>query len=135
MMVRSMAWTVASGATGAAILLTAGCTQQPAPPPVSPPHGPAFSLHAAAKPPDWFHQQLAAARAAKRAHEPKSDTAGAQRDYDTVLLNACTRAASAGPGKYPARCDAVLHPTPSRSVIDPCDQNADDPAVVAECND
>jgi hypothetical protein len=87
------------------------------------------------QPLDWFHQQLAAARAAKRAHQPKADTAGAQAAYDNVLRTACTRAAVAGPGKYPARCDAVLHPASSQAVIGACDIDPDNPAVVTECND
>jgi hypothetical protein len=93
-------------AIGAAVELVARCAQRPALPPAAPPH-------ARVQPPDWFHQQLAAARAARRPHQPQTDTVGAQRAYDDVLRTACTQAALAGPGKYPARFDAVLHPTPS----------------------
>jgi hypothetical protein len=114
---------------GAAIGLAVGCTQRPLPP--------AAPRHAAARlqPPDWFHQQVVAARAARRAHQPKADTAGAQRAYDEVMTAACTRAASAGPGKYPARCDAILHPPLDQSAADPCAGRDDDPALQAECND
>ena len=115
----------------AAVELVAGCAQRPLPP-AAPPH--------AAKrvqPPDWFHQQLAAARAARRAHQPQTDTVGAQKAYGDVLRNACTQAALAGPGKYPARCDAVLHPTPNQPPTDPCagDTDADSPAMQTECSD
>jgi hypothetical protein len=118
---------------GAVVLLAAGCAQRPAVPAAAPPS--TVPLRAAAKPPDWFHQQLAAARAARRSHQPKADTVGAQQAYDEVMRNACTRAALAGPEKYPARCDAVLHPALSQPLTDPCDETADDPAMVTECND
>src|SRR5690348_948284 len=72
--------------TGVAIMLAAGCTQEPAAPPAAPPR---TVIHA--RPPDWFHQQLAAARAARRNHQPKSDTVGAQKAYDDVLRTACTQ--------------------------------------------
>ncbi len=110
-------------------MLTAACTPQPAPPPV-PPHAAAH-----ANPPDWYHQQLAAARAARRAHQPASDKAGAQQAYDTVMRDACLHAAVMGPGKYTARCDAILHQAPAQTLIDPCDANADDPSVQADCSD
>jgi hypothetical protein len=110
------------------IIMLVGCAQQPT---LSP--GPSRPI-VRVQPPDWFHQQMAAARAAKRAHQPKTDTAGAQAAYDDVMRTACTQAAVAGPGKYPARCDAVLHPTP-KVPIDPCEANSDDPAVMTECND
>ena len=69
-------------AIGAAIDLAAGRSQRPALPPAAPPH--------AAKrvqPPDWFQQQLAAARAARRAHQPRADTVGAQKAYDDVFAH------------------------------------------------
>ena len=110
------------------IIMLVGCTQQPTLAP-----GPSRPI-VRAQPPDWFHQQEAAARAAKRAHQPKTDTADAQAAYDEVMRTACTQAAVAGPGKYPARCDAVLHPT-AKVTIDPCYANSDDPAVMTECND
>lgn len=113
-----------------AIVMLAGCAQQPTLPAPKPPRP-----VARVQPPDWYHQQVAAARAAKRAHQPKSDIVGAQLAYDNVLRDACTRAAVAGPGHYPARCDAVLHPTVSQTVIDPCDENPDNPTTVTECND
>jgi hypothetical protein len=117
---------------GAAIALAAGCTQRSAVPPAAPPRA---VTHA--QPPDWFHQQLAAARAAKRAHQPQADTVGAQKAYDDVLRTACTQAALGGPGKYPARCDAVLHPTPTHPPTDPCagDTDADSQAMQTECSD
>lgn len=103
--------------------LAAGCAEKsatPAPPP------------RAAKPvqPDWFHQQLAAARAARRAHQPQTDTVGAEKAYDDVLRTACTKAALAGSGKYPTRCDAILNPTPQPT--DPCASDTDDSP---ECSD
>jgi hypothetical protein len=112
-------------AIGAAVGLVAGCAQKPAAPP-----------HAATRvqPPDWFHQQLAAARAARRDHQPQTDTVGAQRAYDDVLRSACTQAALAGPGKYPARCDTVLHPTPTQAT-DPCAGDTDSQAMQTECSD
>ena len=109
-----------------AVGLVAGCTQKPAVPPAPPPH--------AAKPvqpPDWFHQQLAAARAARHAHQPQTDTVGAQKAYDDVLRTACIKAALAGPGKYPTRCDAVLAPTLSQ----PTDPYAGDRDDSRECSD
>jgi hypothetical protein len=116
---------------GAAIGLASGCSQRPLPP--------AAPQHAAARvqPPDWFHQQLAAARAARRAHQPQADTAGAQKAYDDVMRTACTRAALAGPGKYPTRCDAVLRSTPNQPSTDPCagDTDADSQAMQTECSD
>jgi hypothetical protein len=111
------------------IILLVGCAQRPTPAP-----GPSRPV-VRVQPPDWFHQQVAAARAAKRAHQPKTDTAGAQAAYDSVMRTACTQAAVAGPGKYPARCDAVLHPTPTQAAIGSCDADPDAPAVVTECND
>jgi hypothetical protein len=96
---------------GAVSVLAAGCAQQPpvirGSLPVAPPR-----TATRVQPPDWFHQQLAAARAAKRDYRPKADTVGAQMAFDDVMRTACSRAALAGPGKYPARCDAVLHPNP-----------------------
>jgi hypothetical protein len=110
------------------VIMLVGCAQQPI-------LAPSPSRPARVQPPDWFHQQVAAAHAAKRAHQPKTDTTGAQAAYDGIMRTACTQAAMGGLSKYPARCDAVLHPTPSQAVIDPCDANPDDPAVVTECND
>jgi hypothetical protein len=111
------------------IIQLVGCAQQPTSAP-----GPSRPV-VRVQPPDWFHQQVAAARAAKRAHQPKTDTAGAQAAYDSVMRTACTQAAVAGPGKYSARCDAILRPTPAQAAIGPCDADPDEPAVVTECND
>ena len=113
-----------------AIGVVTGCARRP----TSPADDPTRAV-ARVHPPDWFHRQLTAARAAKRAHQPKTDTAGAQMAFDDVMRTACTRAALAGPGKYPARCDAVLRPTPVQPLIDPCDGNPDDPTIETECND
>src|ERR1700710_3130367 len=110
------------------IILLVGCAQQPTPAP-----GPSRPV-VRVQPPDWFHQQVAVARTAKGAHQPKADTAGAQAAYDSVMRTACTQAAVAGPGKYPARCGAVLHP-PTQAAIGSCDADPDEPAVVTECND
>lgn len=82
---------------------------------------------------DWFHQQLEAARAARRAHQPRSDTTGAQKAYDDILRAACTRLALGDPGKYQSRCDAVLqpaHPDPFE-----CADNSSDTATLTTCND
>jgi hypothetical protein len=117
---------------GAIVILASGCAQKPV---ASAPPVPAPAHAATNAKPDWFRQQLAAARAAKRAHQPKTDIVGAQQAYDDVMRTACTRAALAGPGKYPSRCDAILNPTSSQPLTDPCDENADDPAMVTECND
>jgi hypothetical protein len=119
-------------ALGAAILLAAGCAQRSAVTPAAPPRA---VTHV--QPPDWFHQQLDAARAARRAHQPQTDTVGAQMAYDDVMRTACTQAAAAGPGKYPARCDAVLHPMPKQPPTDPCagDTDADGQAMQIECSD
>jgi hypothetical protein len=68
-----------------AIVMLAGCAQQPTLPAPKPPR-PVGRV----QPPDWYHQQVAAARAAKRAHQPKSDIVGAQLAYDNVLRDACT---------------------------------------------
>jgi hypothetical protein len=114
---------------GAAIGLANGCSQTPLPPVAPPPAA------ARVQPPDWFHQQVVAARAARRAYQPSIDTVGAQRAYDDVMTAACTRAASAGPGKYPKRCDAILHPLLDQSAADPCAGRGDDPALQTECND
>ncbi len=126
---RSVAWRLQRSLAIGVILMLASCAQQPTLAPSS--SRPAVRV----QPPDWFHQQVAAARAAKRAHQPKTDTAGAQAAYDSVMRTACAQAAVAGPGKYSERCDAVLHPTPSRAAIGSCDADPDDPAVVTECND
>jgi hypothetical protein len=115
---------------GAAIVLAAGCAQRSAVPPAAPPRA-----TIRVQPPDWFHQQLAAARAARRDHQPQADTVGAQRAYDDVMRTACIRAALAGPGKYPARCDAVLHPTPNQAPTDPCAGDMDSQAMQTECSD
>jgi hypothetical protein len=119
-------------AIGAAIDLVAGCAQRPALPPAAPPHA-----ATRVQPPDWFHQQLAAARAARLAHQPQADTVGAQKAYDDVLRTACAQAALGGPGKYPARCDAVLHPMPKLPPTDPCagDTDADSQVMQTECSD
>ncbi|WP_428483326.1 hypothetical protein [Rhodopila sp.] len=117
-------------AIGGFIMLAAGCAEQPPPKPPRP----AARVH----PPDWFHQQLAAARAARRNHQPRTDTVGAQRAYDDTMRAACTRAALMGPDKYPARCDAVLHPTPAQSAPDAdplaCEDDTD-PAQQTACSD
>jgi hypothetical protein len=114
----------------AAAGLAAGCTQRPLPPAAPPPAA------ARVQPPDWFHQQILAARAARRAHQPTTDTVGAQRAYDDVMTAACTRAASAGPGKFPARCDTILRPPlDHQSAADPCVAQGDDPALQTECSD
>jgi hypothetical protein len=115
-------------AISASLMLVAGCAQRL--PPAAPPR-----VTAHVRPPDWFDQQLAAARAARLAHRPKADRAGAQRAYDDVMRAACTWAALSGPGNYPARCDAVLHQTPDQPLADPCDANVEDPAMQAECSD
>jgi hypothetical protein len=122
---------------GAIIMLATGCAQQPvATTPSSLPVPPAPShASASSKPQDWFHQQLVAARTAKRTHQPKTDTVGAQQAYDDAMRTACTRAALAGPGKYPSRCDEILNPVSAQPLSDPCDEKADDPAMVTECND
>jgi len=117
-------------AVGIVIILVTGCAQRPTSPAAAPPHA-----ATRVQPPDWFHQQLTAARAARRAHQPKTDMVGAQLAYDNVMRTACTQAALAGPGKYPVRCNAVLHPTPTQSSVDPCDGTADDPAAQIACND
>jgi hypothetical protein len=119
---------------GAAVML-AGCAQGPSLPAASQPRA---AAHVRPKAPtDWFHQQLAAARAAKRAHQPRTDTVGAQQAYDDIMRAACTRAAVAGPDKYPARCDAVLRRVPVRSPSDPfaCEDDVDDPVAQAACSD
>ncbi len=115
---------------GAIIILVAGCAQWLPVSPTAPPHAAART-----QPSDWFHQQLAMARAAKRAHQPKADKVGAQLAYDDVMRTACTQAALAGRGKYPARCDAVLHPTAAQPSTDPCDEDAENPALQTECSD
>jgi hypothetical protein len=115
---------------GAAIVLAAGCAQRPALPPAAPPRA-----AARVQPPDWFHQQVAAARAARRDHRPQTDTVGAQKAYDDVMRTACTQAALAGPGKYPARCDAVLHLTPNLGSTDPCAEDTDTQTMLTECSD
>jgi hypothetical protein len=116
---------------GAAMMLAAGCAQRAA----SPAAPPRAVTHV--QPADWFHQQLAAARAARRAHQPKADIVGAQKAYDDVMRTACTQAAVAGPSKYPARCNAVLHPAPRQPPTDPCagDTDADSQAMQTECSD
>ncbi len=113
-------------------VLAAGCAQRSAAPPAA---SPRVVTHV--QPPDWFHQKLAAARAARRAHQPQADTVGAQKAYDDVMRTACTQAAVAGPSKYPARCDAVLHPPPKQPPTDPCagDTDADSQAIQTECSD
>ena len=111
---------------GLVIMLTTGCAQKPNVPDTAHAHPPV---------PDWFSRQRAMALAAKRAHQPKSDTVGAQQTYDDVMRTACTRAALAGSGKYPARCDAFLHPPPGPPAIDSCEANADDAALQTECSD
>ncbi len=62
--------------TTVAIALVAGCVQELAVPPAAPPRAVAH-----VQPPDWFHQQLAAACAARRNHRPQADTVGAQKAY------------------------------------------------------
>jgi hypothetical protein len=116
--------------TGVATVLAAGCAQEPA---VRPAARPRPVAHV--RPPDWFHQQLAAARAARRNHQPQSDTVAAQKAYDDVMRTACTQAALAGPGKYPAACDAVLHVTPDQASTDPCAGDTDSQAMQTECSD
>jgi hypothetical protein len=116
--------------TGVAIVLAAGCVQEPAVPPAAAPPAVAH-----VQPPDWFHQQLAAARAARRNHRPQADTVGAQKAYDDVMRTACIQAALAEQGKYPAPCDAVLHQTPNQAPTDPCAEDTDSQAMLTECSD
>ena len=114
----------------ALILVLASCATPPAPPPRA---KPAVVHHAV---PDWFQQQLARARQARREHVPKEDAVGAQQAYDDVMHAACTRAAAAGPGRYPARCDAVLKPPAGPVQPDPfaCTPGSAQDAT-AECSD
>jgi hypothetical protein len=119
-----------AAALAVVIIMLAGCDQRPTSPPTTPPRATAH-----VQPPDWFHQQVIAAREARRAYQPSTDTVGAQRVYDDVMTAACTRAASAGPDKYPKRCDAILHPPLDHSAADPCVGRGDDPALQTECND
>ena len=122
-------------AIGPAVMV-AGCAQQPNAPAASHPHV-AAPVRPKTPAPDWFHQQLAAARAAKRNHQPRTDTAGAQRAYDDIVRAACVRVALAEPDKYPARCDAVVRPTPEQSPTDPfaCEGDAGDPLAEGACSD
>ena len=69
-----------------------------------------------------------------RTFSRKTDTVGAQLAYDEVMRTACSRAALAGPPKYPRRCDTVLHPDSDQEPIDPCIGTLDDPAMQTECN-
>jgi hypothetical protein len=120
-------------AIGSVVMVVAGCGQSPGGPAAT--VVPRAATHVQPPVTDWFSQQLAAARAAKRDHQPRADRAGAQRAYDDIMHTACARAALSGPGKYPSRCDEVLRPTPAQLSADPCEGNADDPAVKTECND
>ena len=117
------------------LVMVAGCAQRPTPP-ASHPHVVA-RVHAGTPAADWFDQQLAAARAAKRNHQPRTDTAGAQRAYDDIVRAACVRIALAGPDEYTARCEAVLRRTPDQSPNDPfaCEGDADDPLAQGACSD
>ena len=109
----------------------AGCV---VPPPPAPPK-PAPVAHRAA-PPDWFQQQLAEARQARASHLPKTDTAGAEADYDRVVRAACTHVAISGPEKYQARCATILKPaTAPESDPFACNPNSTDPVALQECND
>jgi len=113
----------------AAILLVAACSPNVTPAPR------AVVQHQ--PPPDWFHQQLAAAREAKRTHQPPSDVAGAQKAYDEIVEAACIRVALSGSDKYATRCNAVLRHTVSspKSTVPDCDDTEVDPATLQSCND
>jgi hypothetical protein len=121
-------------AIGPAVMV-AGCAQRPTPPAVSHPHAARVRPRTPAA--DWFHQQLAAARAARRNHQPRTDTAGAQRAYDDIVRAACVRVALAGPDEYPARCEAILRRTPDQSPANPfaCEGDAGDPLAESACSD
>jgi hypothetical protein len=110
--------------------LLAGCaTPHPPPPPPRP-------VAARPAPLDWFQRQMVAARQARAAHQPASDTAGAQAAYDDVVRAACTRVAISGPEKYQARCAAILRRTQSpASEPVPCDPSSTDPTELRACND
>lgn len=112
----------------AVALLTAGCSLAPAPRPA-----PAPVVHRTT-PPDWFQQQMAAARAARAAHTPRGDTEGAQAAYDGIVQAACARVAISGPPQYQARCAAALRPTRAPEPL-PCDPAATDPTALQACND
>lgn len=111
----------------------AGCSlfaPRPAPLPARP-----IAARPAAQP-DWFQQQLVAARQARVTHLPKSDTAGAQAAYDGVVRAACVRVALSGPPKYQARCAAVLKQSqPEPADPFPCDEGISDPTALSVCND
>jgi hypothetical protein len=111
------------------VLLVAACS--PNVPPASPP------VVQQRPPPDWFHQQLAAAREAKRAHQPASDVAGAQKAYDDVVVAACIRLALTGSTKYAAHCTLVLQLAVSSShfILPDCDDPDVDSAMLLACND
>jgi hypothetical protein len=92
----------------------------------------------AAQAPDWFLRQLAAARAARRAHLPHSDIAGASQTYYRIALAACTRLAEHRLTQYRSRCNALRQqavataPPPAEET---CDENADSPDKMTACND
>lgn len=87
--------------------------------------------------PDWFCQQLVAAREAKRTHQLESDIAGAQKAYDDIVEAASIRLALSGSDKYAKRCNAVLRYTvsPSQSTVPDCDDTEVDPATLQACDD
>ncbi len=117
-------------ATLAALALVSACAVTP--PPKPPPKPVPVARRPAA--PDWFQQQLAAARQAKASHAPKDDAAGAQAAQDEIVRAACVRVALSGPEKYQARCAEILRAVPA---ADPfaCDEPSADPAVLSACND
>ena len=67
---------------------------------------------------------------------PRSDVAGAQVAYDTIVRQACERVIVTGPERYRARCDTVLRdPAPPVAEPFPCDDQDQDPVAVKACND
>ncbi len=89
--------------------------------------------------PDWFQSRLATARAARRAHLPRSDTVGARQAYFQLALAACAHIDAHGLSKYRTRCNALLQksvaamPPPREDNL--CDEGSDDPDKVTACND
>jgi hypothetical protein len=125
----------------AGVLALAGCATPPtAPPPPTVAHA---APHAAPKPLDWFHRQLALAQKARATHLPVGDAVGAQRAYYAVMVPVCGRVAASGPAQYRPRCRAIIQrasdaaaaATANPACDDDHDDSGDTQAQITACSD
>ena len=116
-----------------------GCSPSESPKPAAVAVSPPSPAHPHPAQQDWFHEQLPAAREAKREHLAAGDIAGAQTAYDGIVRDTCVQVSLSGTDKYKARCDALLSALDAKAPAEPdpfaCDDNRSDEASLTACND